>query len=188
MPIPQIPTAGQLVHIQTKKLQATENLRNPEFFILGLFKKHNYLALILRVGAHPNHLLRSNRCTRYRAHIIDEFRCVVPKLAGVGTCAHPPNPYCDEGAVGVRVSRTYNRRVLVLQYRNSQGWALVPIPVLFRLFSNVSQNTTVYIEDVAVYSVGSVRSQEYCRTCKFFWIQPATSRSASADELIKWMA
>ena len=53
---------------------------------------------------------------------------------------------------------------------------------LFRLFSDISKDTTIDIKNVAVDSVRSFRSKEYSRTCQFFWIQPTTGRSLGADE------
>ena len=54
--------------------------------------------------------------------------------------------------------------------------------LLFRLFSDISKNTTIYVENVTVNSVRSFRSKEHGRTCQFFRIQPTTGRSLSADE------
>ena len=52
---------------------------------------------------------------------------------------------------------------------------------LFRLFSDISKDTTIYIKNVAINSVRSFRSKEHSRTCQFFWIQPTTGRSLGAD-------
>ena len=40
--------------------------------------------------------------------------------------------------------------------------------LLFRLFSDISKNTTIYVENVTVNSVRSFRSKEHGRTCQFF--------------------
>ena len=54
--------------------------------------------------------------------------------------------------------------------------------LLFRLFSDISKNTTIYVENVTVNSVRSFRSKEHGRTCQFFRIQPTAGRSLGADE------
>ena len=53
---------------------------------------------------------------------------------------------------------------------------------LFRLFSDISKNTTIYVENMTVNSVRSFRSKEHGRTCQFFRIQPTTGMRLSADE------
>ena len=53
------------------------------------------------------------------------------------------------------------------------------------LLSDISQDTSVYIEDVTVYRIRGFRCQEHCRTGKFFRSQPAACRSLGADERVE---
>lgn len=59
---------------------------------------------------------------------------------------------------------------------------------LSRLFADVSQNTTVDVQHVAVDEVGSVGSQEYGRSHQIFRCSPAGSRCLGYDEGIERMA
>lgn len=56
------------------------------------------------------------------------------------------------------------------------GWAL------FRLFANVSQNTAIYIQDVAIHGVRSLRSKEHSGTSQFLRVQPTAGGSLGADK------
>jgi hypothetical protein len=50
------------------------------------------------------------------------------------------------------------------------------------LLADVSKDTSVNIEHMAVNGIRSLRSQEHCRTTELRWIEPTSSRSLSADE------
>lgn len=50
------------------------------------------------------------------------------------------------------------------------------------LLADVGKDTSVNIEHMTVNGIRSLRSQEYCRTTEFRWIEPTSSRSLSADE------
>ncbi len=61
------------------------------------------------------------------------------------------------------------------------------IEKLLGLFSDVSKDTAVNIEDVTVNCVGCFRGKENCGTCKLFGLEPSVGGCLSTDELIERM-
>ena len=59
---------------------------------------------------------------------------------------------------------------------------------LLGLFSDISQDTAVHIQNVSVHEVGSVGCQEYGRSLQILSNSPAGSRSLCDDELIEGMS
>ena len=57
-----------------------------------------------------------------------------------------------------------------------------------RLFADISENTSVHIENMTVDSVRSMARKEYGRSSQFFRLEPSSCRSLGADETIKGMA
>ena len=63
----------------------------------------------------------------------------------------------------------------------------VYLDVLFRLLADISENTTIDIEHVAIDSIRSLGSQEYGRATKLRRVEPTSGRSLGTDEAIEWM-
>ena len=58
---------------------------------------------------------------------------------------------------------------------------------LLRLLADVGEDTTIYIEHVAVDGIAGVRSQEHGGTTQFLRIKPATSRGLCTDKAVERM-
>lgn len=54
--------------------------------------------------------------------------------------------------------------------------------MLFRLFSDISKDTAIYIKHMAIHCIRSFRSKEYGRTGQLLRIQPTSGRSLGANE------
>lgn len=72
------------------------------------------------------------------------------------------------------MKQPYYKNKAVKQYPLSLT-ASLPYYLLFRLFSDVSQDTAVNVQNMSVHCVGSLRCQEHSRTCEFLRIQPTTA-------------
>ena len=59
--------------------------------------------------------------------------------------------------------------------------------VLFRLLSDISEDTSIHIKDMAVHEIRSIRCEEYYRSHEVLWITPAFCRCLCHDEGIEWM-
>ena len=57
-----------------------------------------------------------------------------------------------------------------------------------RLFSDISEDASVHIENVAVYKVRSLGSEEHCRSFEVLHRAPSRCRRLRDDELVEWMA
>ena len=53
---------------------------------------------------------------------------------------------------------------------------------LLGLFTNISKDTAIHIQHVAVNGVGGVGGKEYCGTAKLFRLKPSAGRGLGADE------
>ena len=53
---------------------------------------------------------------------------------------------------------------------------------LLRLLADVSEDTSIYVEDVAVNGVRSLGSKEYCWTTELRRVEPTACRSLCTDE------
>lgn len=60
--------------------------------------------------------------------------------------------------------------------------------VLLGLTAQVSQNTAVGVEDLAIDKVRGMRGQEHGRAYHILCLTPAACRGLSQDELVKGMA
>ena len=58
---------------------------------------------------------------------------------------------------------------------------------LLRLLADVGEDTTIYIEHVAVDGIAGVRSQEHGGTTQLRRIEPTSGRSLGADERVERM-
>lgn len=65
-------------------------------------------------------------------------------------------------------------------------WQNLFLPL--RLFSDISEDASVHIENVAVYKVRSLGSEEHCRSFEVFHRAPSRCRRFCDDELVEWMA
>ena len=63
----------------------------------------------------------------------------------------------------------------------------VYLDVLFRLLADISENTTIDIEHVAIDSIRSLGSQEYGRATKLRRVEPTSGRSLGTDEAVEGM-
>ena len=67
------------------------------------------------------------------------------------------------------------------------GLSAGAIGCLLGLFSDVSQDTAVYVKYMSVYEVGSIGCQEYGRSHQIFGSSPTGSRSLGYDKGIERM-
>ena len=68
------------------------------------------------------------------------------------------------------------------------GLSVGAIGCLLGLFSDVSQDTAVYVKYMSVYEVGSIGCQEYSRSLQICGVSPTCGRSLCNNELIEGMS